>query len=470
MVLVAGVDSSTQSCKVVIRRSDSGEILRSGSAPHPEGTEVNPDAWWHALKAAIAQAGGFADVSAVSIGAQQHGLITLNGEGEVVRKALLWNDTRSAPSAEQLIAELGRSRFARETGSVPVASFTVTKLRWVADNEPENAARIHAICLPHDWLTWRLMGYGPVGESLRGPDFSALITDRSDASGTGYYSSATRSYLPDFITQALGRIPLLPRVLGPSDVAGETPEGIVVGVGAGDNAGAALGLGSKPGDVVVSIGTSGTVFSVSEVPACDESGLVAGFADASGHYLPLIATLNAARVLDATRNLLGVDFGEFERLALAAKPGSEGVAMIPYFEGERTPNLPSAQASIHGLTLRSYTRENLARASIEAVLCSLAEGLDAVKAQGVEPRRIMIIGGSAQNSAVAEIAGTLFDYPVEVPQPAEYVALGASVQAAWSLTGNHPNWPIASKPVGPRTFHPEIRERYAQFRSHTYPK
>jgi xylulokinase len=468
MDLVAGVDSSTQSCKVVIRRLDTGEIVRTGHGTHPEGTEVDPEAWWVALTTAIADAGGFEGVQAVSIGAQQHGLVTLDEAGRIVRPALLWNDTRSAPSADQLIAELGRSRFAEETGSVPVASFTITKLRWVADNEPDNAARIHAVCLPHDWLTWRLMGYGPVGESPKGPDFSALTTDRSDASGTGYYSSARDAYLPDFLTQALGRVPHLPRVLGPFDVAGETPEGIIVGVGAGDNAGAALGLGSMPGDVVVSIGTSGTVFSVSEVPARDESGLVAGFADASGHYLPLIATLNAARVLDATRNLLGIDFQEFERLARAAEPGSGGATLIPYFEGERTPNFPFAQASLHGLSLGSYTRENIARASIEAVLCSLAEGLDAVKTQGVEPRRIMLIGGSAQNPAVQEIAGTLFDLPVEVPEPAEYVALGGTVQAAWSLTGDRPHWPTTSCSVGPSTYHPEILERYAEFRRKTY--
>jgi len=468
MDLVAGVDSSTQSCKVVIRRLDTGEIVRTGHASHPNGTEVDPEAWWVALQSAIAGAGGFEDVKAVSIGAQQHGLVVLDEEGRVIRPALLWNDTRSAPSADQLISELGRSTFAEETGSVPVASFTITKLRWVADNEPDNAARIHAVCLPHDWLTWRLMGFGPAGESPKGPDLSALTTDRSDASGTGYYSSAKDAYLPHFLTQALGRVPHLPRVLGPSEVAGETPEGIIVGVGAGDNAGAALGLGSMPGDVVVSIGTSGTVFSVSEVPARDESGLVAGFADASGHYLPLIATLNAARVLDATRNLLGIDFQEFERLALAAEPGSGGATLIPYFEGERTPNFPFAQASFHGLSLGSYTRENIARASIEAVLCSLAEGLDAVKAQGVKPRRIMLIGGSAQNPAVAAIAGTLFDHPVEVPEPAEYVALGGSVQAAWSLTGDRPNWPVTSTPVGPSPYHPEIRERYATFRAATY--
>jgi xylulokinase len=239
-------------------------------------------------------------------------------------------------------------------------------------------------------------------------------------------------------------------------------------VGAGDNAAAALGLGATPGDVVVSIGTSGTVFSVSESPAQDESGLVAGFADASGHYLPLIATLNAARVINATRNLLGVDFAELERLALSASPGSDGAVLVPYFEGERTPNLPDATASFHGLSLASYTPQNVARASIEGVLCSLADGLDALIRQGVTPRRILLIGGSAQNPAVQALAPTVFDHPVEVPKPDEYVALGASVQAAWALTGTRPNWSIESSVVEGEC-RPEIREHYAHYRSLAHP-
>jgi xylulokinase len=466
--LVAGVDSSTQSCKVVVRRLDTGEIVRTGQAPHPEGTEVDPEHWWQALQKAIAEAGGFDDVQAVSIAAQQHGMVTLADDGRVVRPALLWNDTRSAPQATRLTELVGRDRFAKETGSIPVASFTLTKLAWLADNEPDNATRVHAVCLPHDWLTWRLLGYGPDGESPRGADCDALTTDRSDASGTGYFSSSDNSYLPDVLMEALGRVPLLPRVLGPSDTAGTTPEGVIVGVGAGDNAGAALGLGATPGDVVVSIGTSGTVFSVSENPAHDETGLVAGFADASGHYLPLIATLNAARVIDWTRKLLGVDFVELERLALEAKPGSDGARLVPYFEGERTPNLPDAKASLHGLSLSSYTPANLARASIEGVLCSLADGLDAVMSQGVVPKRILLIGGSAQNIAVQKIAPTIFDHPVEVPDPAEYVALGASVQAGWALTQERPDWPVASTPVPGDTV-PAIREAYAHYQLLAHP-
>ena len=275
MGLVAGVDSSTQSCKVVIRDADTGAIVRTGRATHPDGTEVDPAYWWGALLAAIADAGGLDDVSAVSIAGQQHGMVVLGADGEVIRPALLWNDTRSAGAAAALISEFGAEDLATRTGSVPVASFTATKLRWLRDAEPENAARVAAVALPHDWLTWRLRGFGPDGASRLGPDLEKLTTDRSDASGTSYWSPATGDYDRELLIAALGHDAVLPRVLDAAATAGETvalpgvPAGIPVGPGAGDNAGAALGLGASDGDVVVSIGTSGTVFAVTDAPTAD---------------------------------------------------------------------------------------------------------------------------------------------------------------------------------------------------------
>lgn len=456
MTRVAGIDSSTQSCKVVIRDTTTGAVVSSGRAAHPEGTEVHPDAWWAALHAAIADAGGLPDVSAIAVAGQQHGCVVLDETGEVIRPALLWNDTRSAAAAQALIDEFGAAELARRTGSVPVASFTATKLRWLRDAEPENAARVAAVALPHDWLTWRLRGFGPGN-----PDLSELTTDRSDASGTSYWNPATGDYDRELLIGALGHDAVLPRVLGPAESPGVTSEGPLLGAGAGDNAAAALGLGATSGDVVVSIGTSGTVFAVTDSPAADASGAVAGFADASGGFLPLVATLNAARILDAVAGLLGIGHDELGRLALSAAPGSGGLVLQPYFEGERTPNLPDASATLFGLTLASTTRENLARAAIEGMLCALADGLDAVRAQGVEARRILLIGGAAQNPAVAAIAAQVFDVPVVVPAPGEYVAAGAAAQAAWALDGTRPEWPVdlASSP-GLATV-PTIRQAYA---------
>jgi xylulokinase len=442
MTLVAGVDSSTQSCKVLILDSETGAVVRSGRASHPDGSEVDPAHWWRALGEAIEGAGGIDDVDAWSIAGQQHGLVALDADGRVIRDALLWNDTRSAGAAAALTTEVGAEAFAERTGLVPVASFTITKLRWLADSEPDNAARVAAVALPHDWLTWRLRGYGPVGESELGPVLDELITDRSDASGTGYFDSSRDEYDRDLLSIALRRDAadiILPRVLGPAEHAADN-RGRVVAPGAGDNAGAALGMGAVAGDIGVSIGTSGTVFAIATDPVRDPSGTVAGFADAAGGYLPIVTTLNAARVLDQVAALLGIDHAELSRLALEADPGSAGLVLQPWFEGERTPNRPDATATLFGMTLASTTRENLARAAIEGVLCSLAEGLDAMRRLGVDAKRVLLTGGAAQSPAVQRIAGEVFGVPVVIPDPGEYVALGAATQSAFALTGARPAW------------------------------
>ena len=470
MALVAGIDSSTQSCKVVIVDAATGATVRSGRAPHPGGTEVDPEEWWSALILAVADAGGLADVEAISVGGQQHGMVVLDHGGRVIRPALLWNDTRSAQAARDLAAEV--PDIVERTGSVPVASFTITKLRWLVDHEPDSAARVAAVALPHDWLTWRLRGFGP-----ENPRLDALTTDASDASGTGYFDPSAGAYDVALLATALRR-PfgnsgvephiVLPRVLDPGAQAGVMPESpefpkagrVRVGVGAGDNAAAALGLGAREGDVVVSIGTSGTVFAVTGVPSRDRSGTVAGFADASGLFLPLVATLNAARVLDSIAGLLGITHHELGALALQADPGAGGLVLQPYFEGERTPNRPDATATLFGMTLASTSRANLARAAIEGLLCGLADGLDALRLQGVDARRILVIGGAAQNFAVSTIASQVFDVPVMVPSPGEYVALGAAVQAVWTLTGARPEWaPRYSAEPAP-DFRRSIRDNY----------
>jgi xylulokinase len=453
MARVMGVDSSTQSCKVVVVDAETGRVVREGRASHPAGTSVDPDAWWSALQDAIARAGGLDDVSAVSIAGQQHGMVALDAEGRVIRDALLWNDTRSAQAAADLIAEVGAETYAERAGVVPVASFTATKLRWLRDAEPANAVRVAAVALPHDWLTWRLRGFGP-GNA----DFSELTTDRSDASGTAYWGAD--GYDRDLLVRALGHDAVLPRVLEPWASAGALPGGALVGPGAGDNAGAALGLGAAVGDVVVSLGTSGTVFAVTDHVVRDASGTVAGFADATGRFLPLVATLNAARVLDAFAELLSVSHDELGALALQTEPGAGGVVLVPWFEGERTPNLPQAQASLTGLTLASTNRANIARAAIEGMLSGLAVGLEAIQAQGVEVRRVLLIGGAAANEAVARIAAQVFDAEIVVPAAGEYVALGAARQAAGVLAGGPVDWTVPTARAVDPDFRPEIRRRY----------
>ena len=338
MTLVAGLDSSTQSCKVLLCDADTGEAVREGRAPHPDGTEIHPTAWESAAVGAIAAAGGLDDVAAVSVGAQQHGMVCLDGDGQVVRPALLWNDTRSADAAAALVAELGGPRaWADAVGVVPLAAITVSKLRWLADHEPAHADRTAAVCLPHDWLTWRLRG---------ALDVAALTTDRSDASGTGYYDAAGDAYRTDLLELAMrGRRPMLPTVLGPGQAVTSSGQ-TVFGPGLGDNAAAALGLGADVGDVIVSVGTSGVVSTVANAPTHDDRGFVAGFADGTGRY-PAAGLHPECGAGCSTRPpaCLRVDHDELSRLALSAPAGSEGLVLVPYLEGERTPNRPNASGA-----------------------------------------------------------------------------------------------------------------------------
>ena len=461
MALVAGVDSSTQSVKVVVREADSGTLVREARGTHPDGTEVHPQYWLDALDGAL---DGILDgVEAIAIAGQQHGMVALDENDEVVRPALLWNDTRSAPDADDLVRELGGPQeWADAVGSVPVAAFTVTKARWMARMEPDNAARTARMMLPHDYLTWHLAGR---------PE--QAVTDRGEASGTGYWSPITGSYRDNLLTLALGHAPAVPRVAGPGEAAGHTPSGIVLGPGTGDNMGAALGLDLHPGDVVVSLGTSGTAFAVSTEPARDATGFVAGFADATGNFLPLVCTLNAARVLSTTADLLGVDLDRFAELALAAEPGSGGLVLLPYLDGERTPNLPEARGSLHGITRANLTPENIARASVEGMFGGLADAVDALVGVGVQPRRVLLVGGAAANPAVGAVAATMFGAPVVVPPPGEYVADGAARQAAWVLAGGSaaPAWADA-RPGRTLTFEPQpapqVRAGYAAAREALY--
>ena len=441
---VAGVDTSTQSCKVVIVDPASGTIVRQGKAAHPDGTEVHPDHWWRAFLEAVEDAGGLDDVAALSVGGQQHGMVVLDAQGEVIREALLWNDTRSAGAARDLILEAGdgdeeagRVWWAEATGSVPVASLTVTKLRWLADHEPDNAARVAAVCLPHDWLTWKIAG---------APGLDALVTDRSDASGTAYMERESTdggpgyAYRRDILARALhvsqerAEEIVLPRVLGPWDEAGrgDAQRGwgeIVLGPGCGDNAGAALGVGQVPGDVLLSLGTSGVVGAVSATSVVDPSGLVTGFSDATGNWLPLAVTLNASRIIDAMAKVTGLGYREFDEAALSVQDAG-GLVLTPYFEGERTPNLPDATASLTGMTLANSDPAHVARATVEGLLTLMRGALDAMRALGVELGRVQLVGGGAKSVAVQALAAEFLDAEVSMPKPGEYVALGAARQAA----------------------------------------
>ena len=495
-MLVAGVDSSTQSTKVELRRLDDGALAAEGRALHPPTapprSEQDPEAWWSALAEALGRCGErLSEVAAVAVAAQQHGLVAVDEAGSPLRPAKLWNDTESAPQAAALVDRLGPEVWARACGSVPTASFTVTKLAWLIEHEPGLADRIDCLMLPHDYLTFRLTG--------------ARVTDRGDASGTGWYDPTAGRYRPDLLTLAAGSngasgpdspagpdrvgesdgggsdgwAERLPRVLGPVEAAGEVtaeaaaatglPVDIPVAAGTGDNMAAALGLGLRPGDLALSLGTSGTAYTVSESPACDPTGQVAGFCDATGRYLPLVCTLNATRVTDAVAAWLGLDPAEMAAAALEAPPGAAGTVLVPYFDGERTPNRPDATGAFHGLRTGT-TRTDLARAAHEGVVCGLLAGVDALRAAGAAAGgRWHLVGGGARSPAYRRVTADLAQTTIRVPAAAEIVVVGACVQAAAQaglpLTDAPDAWALgtgADVDPDPDVDAPAIRATYTQ--------
>ena len=467
MPLVAGVDSSTQSTKVEVRDLDTGAVVARGAAPHPATTpprsEQDPAAWWRAFETAWAAAGA-PDVAGISVAGQQHGLVALDADGAVIRPAKLWNDTEAAPDATWLIEQLpGRAAdWAGAVGLVPVASFTIAKLSWLRRIEPGNWSRLAQVVLPHDWLTSRFTG--------------RFITDRGDASGTGYWSPAAGEYRWDLlavIDRDRDWAPAVPRVAGPTEVVGEW-RGAAVACGTGDNMGAALGLGLRAGTAVISLGTSGTVYTVAEAPTADASGTVAGFADATGRFLPLVCTLNATKVTDSVARLLGVDHHGLAQLALQAPLGANGVTLLPYLDGERTPNLPQARGVLSGIP-SDVERSDLARAAFEGVACGLLDGLDALRAHAPVDR-VVLVGGGSRSAAFRQVLSQLCPFPVSLADADEAVATGACVQAAVAAAGgDHASvagrWGLGAGETLSDGAHPDaatVRSRYAAQRERQY--
>ncbi|MGW7413582.1 FGGY family carbohydrate kinase [Streptomyces sp. NPDC054863] len=427
MGIVAGLDSSAGFTHVVVCDTDTGAVLREGYAPHPveeKATEADPQAWLLSLGDAAAD-GLLDDVQAIGVSAQQHGLVPLDAGGTPVRAALLGNDKRAQVAAADLVEALGsRQAWAEAVGAVPTSPQPVAKLAWMARHEPQNAARIATVMQPHDWLVWQLLGRP-----------ARRTTDRGAASGTGYWSAATGAYRPDLVELALGHQASLPEVLGPSDAAGTTPEGLLISAGTGETMAAAFGLGVGVGDAVVSLGASGSVMAVHHEALADSSGMITSFADATGMHLPVVHTSNAVRALRGTAELLGVEGGleELSALALKSTPGASGLVLLPYLEGERTPWLPHTAGTLFGLRRESMKPEHLARASFEGMLCSLADAMDVLRSRGVQVRRVFLLGAAAELPAVQAMAPMILGTQVVVPQPAQYAALGAARQAAWAL-------------------------------------
>ncbi|WP_016906617.1 FGGY family carbohydrate kinase [Streptomyces xiaopingdaonensis] len=476
MGIVAGLDSSAAHTSIVVCDAESGAVVRQGYAEHPEKRD-DPQSWLISLGKA-ASSGQLADVTAIGVAAQQQGLLALDSGGTPVGPALLGNDKRAQPAAADLVDALGgRQAWAQRVGAVPTAAHPVAKLRWLARHEPEAAAQAAEIMQPHDWLVWQLLGR---------PE--RRVTDRGDASGTGYWSAASGSYQEDLVELALGHRVRLPEVVGPAEPAGQTPEGLLISAGTGETMAAAFGLGVRAGDAVVSLGASGSVCAVHHEALADPSGSIDSYADATGMHLPFVRTLNATRVLRGTAELLETDLEGLSELALRSTPGAYGMVLLPYLEGETTPRLPHTAGSLHGMRRESMKPEHLARAAVEGMLCGLADALDVLRGRGVaigsgeqgeegrsEGGRIFLLGAAASLPAVQAAAPLLFGGRVVVPQPAEYAALGAARQAAWAQLGGAepPRWPDAAcrifEPGEESAVGQAVRQQFRTVREQAHP-
>jgi len=434
--LVAGIDSSTQSCTVMLRRLDDGAVVAEARASHPATTpprsEQSPLAWWTALLDALNDLKPYLSrIAAISVGGQGHGLVLLGDDDTPLRDAKLWNDTEAAPDAVQLLSKTNAQTWADRTGSVPAAALTIAKLAWTERVHPGLVGRARRVMLPSDYLIYRLSGNA--------------VTERGVASGTGYFNPFTNAWdyeLADLAVSGIDWSRVLPSIIGSSDAAGTVGGnadlgdlvGAVVGAGSGDNMTAALGMGIREGDVVISLGTSGTIYGITQSGVRDGSGSINGYADAAGAFVPMVTTLNSAKVTDAFRRVLGVGVDEFDQLALACPAGAKGIVLVPYLDGERTPNLPDATGFLTGLR-SDVTSGQIARAAIEGVICGLLEGGDLLRAQGLRTHgRLIVTGGASRSRAYRQVLADLTGQPVWTCTLLESAAGGAAVQAAAALT------------------------------------
>ncbi len=425
--VVLGVDSGTQSTKVVAVSLATGETLAEGRAPHSGLDTQDPREWWQALRLAVRETvRDEVVVRGIAVAGQQHGLVTLDAIGEVVRPAPLWNNVAAAPDAERLNA---LADFPAITGTRLVASITIAKLAHLARTAPEDLCRTASICLPHDYLNLRLTG--------------ALTTDRGEASGSGWWApdgTVRRDLLALATDDAVAERLQIPVVLGPNQMAGTSsaqaaadlslPAGIPVGPGTGDNMAAALGVGAGAGEVVVSLGTSGTAYAVSDHATYDETGEVAGFADATGRFLPLACMLNCTRVVDQFASLFGIEPITALDRAGRLPPGANGLLLMPYLGGERTPNLPAATGSLAGLTGPNLVPDLIMRAAVDGVAAGIAYCIDALNRVGVTGSEITLVGGGARHPVWQQAIADATGRPVQVRRGTEHAARGAAVQIA----------------------------------------
>lgn len=441
--LFIGIDSGTQGTKTVIFDAASGEIIAESRATYPliEGLggrkEQDPERWLDAvfatIKDVLAQDGVEAQhVRGIGVSGQQHGMVALDAQDRVIRPAKLWCDTETTAEADALTEKLGGlQRTIERIGNAIAVGYTASKILWLQQHEPHNYDKIATILLPHDYINFRLTG--------------EKKAEYGDASGTAYFDIRTRRYA-DAVLKAIDASGNLRQALPPL-IAADEPVGtllpqvaqklglnaeVVVSSGGGDNMMAAIGTGNvTPGVVTASLGTSGTIYSFSEHPVVDANGELAAFCSSDGHWLPLACTMNVTVATELTRNLFGYDVAELNRRAEQAPVGAEGVLLLPYFNGERTPPLPNATATLAGLTAMNDTPENICRAAMEGATFGMRYALEVLQRNGIEPDEIRLVGGGSKSALWRQVVADIFGYPVVCPKEQEAGALGAALQALW---------------------------------------
>jgi xylulokinase len=448
-MITLGIDSGTQSTKTIALDTASGEIVASAQQAygfveaHGQGAmEQDPAAWITAVETTISEVlqqlgSRRSEVAGIGVSGQQHGLVLLDAQDQVVRPAKLWCDTSTTAECAELTKTLGgEAKVVELTGNAMLTGYTAPKILWVRKNEPQNWQKTASVLLPHDYINWWLT--------------SVKSMEYGDASGTALLDVQTRTWSqPVLDAVASGLADKLPPIRSSEVPAGTlradltakwTLSGsVIVSSGGGDNMMGAIGTGNvRSGIMTASLGTSGTLYAFSPSPVVDPKGEVAAFCDSTGSWMPLACTMNVTLVTELTRSLFtGWSHDQYASEASTIPAGSDGLMLLPYLAGERTPNLPRGSGVLHGITTKNFTPAHLARAAMEGVTLGLAYGLDRFRALGVNPTEIRITGGGTKSLFWRQLCADVFGVPTVCLTSSEGAALGGAIQAAWAAGGDH---------------------------------
>ncbi len=440
-MLYLGIDSGTQSTKAIVLDLNSGNIVASASSKYdlieglPAGhLEQHPQTWIDAVdecvSACVQHLGSKAkDIAGIGVSGQQHGLVVLDDKDQPVRAAKLWCDTSTQAQCEQIAHEFGgQPGVIHLAGNAMLPGYTIPKVLWLKQNEPDNFAKTKTILLPHDYINFWLSGVKRM--------------EYGDASGMGILNVRTREWCRELIDFIDPRVHDMLPPLGSSRAVHGTIRkelaakwglsyDVIISAGGGDNMMGAIGTGNiKPGVITASFGTSGTLYGVADAPVVDGQGEVAAFCDSTDQWLPLVCTMNVTVVTEQVREMFRWTHGQFEAAAKTAPVGADGVMFLPYLNGERTPNLPNGTGVLHGLRTTNMNPANLARAAMEGATLGLAYGLKRFRDLGMNPTEIRLTGGGSNSATWRQIAADCFNAEVVTLSTSEGAALGAAIQAA----------------------------------------